>query len=46
MSYHDRHLEDDFIPLTIKIFGYLDQQADDFLHQCVSGVLVQLFLVN
>lgn len=29
---HDQHLEDDFIPLVVDIFGYLHQQVDNFLH--------------
>jgi hypothetical protein len=36
VSYHDQHLEDDFILLAIEIFGYLHQQIDDFFHQCVN----------
>jgi hypothetical protein len=36
VSYRDRHLEDDFIPLVIKIFGYLHQHANNFLHHCAN----------
>ncbi len=31
VSYCDQHLEDDFIPLAIKMFGCLHQQVDNFL---------------
>ncbi len=33
---HNQHLEDDFIPLVVDIFGYLHQQVDNFLHQCAN----------
>ncbi len=36
VSCHDRHLEDDFIPLVVDIFEYLHQQANNFLHQCAN----------
>jgi hypothetical protein len=36
VSYCDRCLEDDFIPLVVKIFGCFYQQNDDFFHQCVN----------
>jgi hypothetical protein len=36
--YHDRHSIDAFLPLTIKVFGSLYQQADDLFHQCVNMV--------
>jgi hypothetical protein len=36
LSYHDQHLEDDFILLAIEIFGCLHHQVDDFFHQCVN----------
>ncbi len=35
VSYCDRHLKDDFIPLVVEIFGCLHQQANDFLH-CID----------
>jgi hypothetical protein len=34
--YHDRHLEDMFIPLAIKVFGCMHQQIDNFFHQCAN----------
>ncbi len=36
--YHDRHSIDAFLPLTIKVFGNLHHQANDFFHQCVNMV--------
>jgi hypothetical protein len=36
VSYHDQHLEDDFIFLIVKIFECLHQQANDFLHWCAN----------
>jgi hypothetical protein len=36
VSYHDQHLEDDFILLAVKIFRCLHQQVDDLFHQCVN----------
>jgi hypothetical protein len=30
--YHDRHPINEFLPLAIKVFGCLHQQAYDFLH--------------
>jgi hypothetical protein len=36
VSYHDQHLEDDFISLIVDIFGHLHQQSSDFLHQCAN----------
>jgi len=35
-SYCDRHLENDFIFLTIEIFKCLHQQANDFFHGCAN----------
>jgi hypothetical protein len=32
--YHDHYLVDMFLPFVIKVFGYLHQEADNFLHQC------------
>jgi hypothetical protein len=36
VSYHDQHLEDDFIPLIMKTFGCLHQEANDFFHRCAN----------
>jgi hypothetical protein len=30
--YHDHHAIDEFLPLGVKVFGCLHQQANDFLH--------------
>jgi hypothetical protein len=34
--YHDQHLINAFLPFTIKVFGSLHQQANDFFHQCAN----------
>jgi hypothetical protein len=36
VSCHNWHLKDDFIPLVVDTFGYLHQQANNFLHQCAN----------
>ncbi len=35
-SYCDQHLEDDFIPLIVEIFGCLHYKVDNFFHQCAT----------
>jgi hypothetical protein len=39
-SYHDRHPTDQFIPLTMEVFGCLHKQVDVFLHNCVNAIWI------
>jgi hypothetical protein len=34
--YHDQHLINAFLPIAIRVFGCLQQQKDDFFHQCAN----------
>jgi len=36
--YHDWHSTNTFLPLAIKIFECIHQQANNFLHHCVNMV--------
>jgi hypothetical protein len=37
-SYHDRHLVDQFLPLTMEVFECLKKHADVFLLNCVNSI--------
>ncbi len=37
-SYLDRHLVDQFFPLTMEVFGYLHKHVDVFLHNCPNAI--------
>jgi len=49
VSYYNRHFKNDFIPLTIEIFGCLHQHVDNFFHRygnmawLAKGLVVLLF---
>jgi hypothetical protein len=36
VSYCDKHLDNDFISLAIKMLGCLHHHINNFLHQCVN----------
>jgi hypothetical protein len=38
MSYHNQHPIDQFLPLTIDVFGCLLKQADVFLHNHANAI--------
>jgi hypothetical protein len=38
MSYHDRHPIDQFVLLTIEVFGCLHKQVDVFLCDCANAI--------
>jgi len=37
-NYRNRHPCDQFLPLTIEVFGYLHKQIDVFLHNCANAI--------
>ncbi len=37
-SYRNQHPINQFLPLTIEIFGYLHKHADVFLHDCANVI--------
>ncbi len=37
-NYHNQHLADQFLPLTIEVFGSLHKHANMFLHDCVHVI--------
>jgi hypothetical protein len=37
-NYRNQHPTDQFLPLTIEIFGCLHKQIDVFLHDCVNAI--------
>jgi len=38
MSYHNQHPIDQFLILTIEVFGYLHKHADVFLHNYANAI--------
>jgi hypothetical protein len=37
-SYYDQHLVNQFLPLSMEVFGCLHKHADVFLHNCANAI--------